>query len=172
MPDNLGATQLEKYILYADDDKEDQDMFAETLKEIAADVSVLFVSDGDSVRDFLYELQPGSILPCLILLDMNMPKLNGVDTLKRLKSSSVFNKVPVILFSTSVDPINQENALSLGAIEFVRKPVKYSEFGQVVLRFVDHCEMVPPRTEELKTTMKSIIEYWTMCYSPNTFQHH
>ncbi|MBL7696716.1 MAG: response regulator [Chitinophagaceae bacterium] len=127
---------------------EDQDVFADMLNEIAPDVSLVTVNDGEETFDFLENLHPGSSFPCLILLDVNMPKLNGIETLEKIKKISRYRSVPVILFSTAINNNEIKNIFSLGAIDYVKKPTKYSEFESIVLRFVNHCEVVPPKAQD------------------------
>ena len=137
--------QGEKYILYADDDREDQELFTEMLKEIDAKISLVCVSDGEDAIEFLENLEPGTTFPCLVLLDLNMPKLNGIETLKKIKNDSNYRGLPVIIFSTTKKDNDIDIILSLGAVDYVKKPMKYTEFENVVRRFIDHCEVVPQR---------------------------
>ena len=140
-----GDLQSEKYILYADDDREDQELFIEMLKEVDAKMSLVCVSDGEHAIEFLENLEPGATFPCLVLLDMNMPKLNGIETLKKIKNNSYYHVLHVILFSTAIKDNDIDIVLSLGAVDYVKKPMKYTEFENVVRRFIDHCEVVPQR---------------------------
>jgi len=77
-------------------------------------------------------------LPCLIILDMNMPGLDGRETLIRIKQSSLLQKIPVVVFTTSSRKIDQDFAKKWGA-DFITKPVKFSDLEGLVKTFVDRC---------------------------------
>lgn len=136
------AVKMDKYILYADDDCEDQELLRDILTEIDAKVQLKSVNNGEEVFIFLQSLQPGMTFPCLILLDLNMPLLNGTETLRKLKEHSIFKKLPVIIFSTYLDEKDEKSVRELGAVDFVRKPVKISEFRSAVINFIHRCEVV------------------------------
>jgi CheY-like chemotaxis protein len=89
------------YVLYADDDEDDQQFFRLSFNNLITDILLECVSDGNQVLDFLKDHTDERGLPCLIILDRNMPLLNGDDVVKELKSNSKYKDVPLVLFSTS-----------------------------------------------------------------------
>jgi len=97
--------------------------------------------------EFLNSLPPGAQFPCLILVDINMPQANGMETLKMLKGHPVYKRLPVIIFSTADSYLLIEMARQLGANDYVKKPVNFEKLRQVTMQFVDHCEVVPPVKE-------------------------
>lgn len=112
-------------ILLADDDAEDRFIIADAFNEIGIDDAVQFVEDGEKVIEYLNT--PPTSLPSLIVLDLNMPRLNGTETLRLLKSSDAHKNIPVIIFSTSINEIEKERCLKLGAVEYMVKPSRYAD---------------------------------------------
>jgi DNA-binding response OmpR family regulator len=66
-------------------------------------------------------------MPSLIVLDLNMPILNGMETLSRLKSHSVYKNIPVIIFTTSVHEVEKARCLEIGALDFIKKPARFQQ---------------------------------------------
>lgn len=129
-----------KYILYAEDDNEDQELLRDMLKKINADVKLLTVRDGVEGLNFLRQLRSEDSYPCLIIFDINMPKLNGIETLKILKDDVALKHLPVIIFTTATDELVKQKAKMLGAEECITKPITLQSFKEVASHFVDRCE--------------------------------
>lgn len=104
-------------ILYADDDFEDREIFAEILEEIDPEINLVEASDGRETINILAQ----GILPDLIFLDINMPRLNGEETLVEIRRDKRFENTRVVIYSTSVNPKSVDAYLSLNA-EFLLKP--------------------------------------------------
>ncbi|MCH7504076.1 response regulator [PVC group bacterium] len=97
-----------------------------------------FVKDGQAALDFIYHRPPYTDpaaypRPDLILLDINMPKMDGIQVLKTLKSDPKVSMIPVIMFTTSKDANDINNSYNYGAAGYIPKPVSYEAF----VRFVD-----------------------------------
>ena len=88
-------------VLYADDDTDDIRFVEEAFEENAQNVELIAVSNGEEVLNYLSDLTLLDAAPCLIILDVNMPRLNGLDTLLRIRTMDRFIKTPVVLFTTS-----------------------------------------------------------------------
>ena len=101
-------------ILLVDDDKDDYEIFSEIVREINADTKVLYLQDSGDMDSFL--VPP---LPEIILLDFNMPKLDGMEYLKKIRSNKAFDDIPVIIYSVFFDKI--EEAYKNGANYFIAK---------------------------------------------------
>ena len=95
-------------------------------------------SNGVEALAFLNGLTPLDPLPCLIILDINMPILDGKDALSRLKEMKPFEKVPVILFSTSSQRTDKEFADRYGA-GFITKPLSAHQMEAIIEEFIKHC---------------------------------
>jgi CheY-like chemotaxis protein len=102
------------YILYVDDDKDDYDIFSEVVHEINPYANVMHLHDSEKIDDILKLNNPE-----IIFLDFNMPKVNGIECLKRIRAYKEFDKTPVILYSVYFDKI--EDAFKNGANYFILK---------------------------------------------------
>jgi len=108
-----------KAILLVDDDEDDQFFFVDTLKEFAPDIACFIASNGMEAMELL---QSAALLPSLIFLDLNMPVMNGFECLDQIKREKRFREIPVIIYSTSSDPITVKKINEMGANAFFRKP--------------------------------------------------
>lgn len=132
-----------KYFLYADDDSDDRETMIETIASLDPDLEVKGVVNGLAVLQFLNSLQPDAILPCFILLDVNMPQMDGFETLRFLKSSNHFRKIPVIMFSTSQSVSDRTLAETLGAELFITKPFSSKKILEITQEFANFCHEAP-----------------------------
>lgn len=123
-------------ILIADDDMDDCDMIREALNESRLLNEVHFVHNGEQLLSFLYgkcELDPPEKkLPGLILLDLNMPKMDGREVLKELKQHPEFHQIPVIVLTTSQAEEDIIRSYNLGANSFITKPIEFQNLVQVM----------------------------------------
>ena len=126
-------------ILLADDDPEDRMIMADTFKEMKLSEVIDFVDNGENTIRYLESVYQVSTLPTLIVLDLNMPRMNGTQTLKLLKDDSRFKHIPVIIFSTSVNTLEMEECMKIGAESYVVKPVTYKECLDTAKTFYDFC---------------------------------
>ena len=117
-------------ILIADDDEDDVQLTKECFIDTKLPVDVKEVGDGQLLIEHLQELKKsqGGNLPQLILLDLNMPRKNGLEALKELKEDSMLCRIPVVIFSTSKAARDIEKAYELGASCFVSKPSSLEEW--------------------------------------------
>lgn len=127
-----------KYILYADDDIDDQDLMGELLLQILPDVQLVVKDHGEDLLRFVNELPDGANMPALIILDLNMPGLDGIQTLTKLKEIPRYNHIPVLIFSTAVNELDKYRAFSSGAIAFVNKPSSYMELKIIIGSFITY----------------------------------
>src|SRR5829696_2802704 len=96
-----------KMILYVDDDQDDIAMFKEAIKEINAAYSIIAAFDGVHAMELLGQMLQKDELPCLIVLDINMPRMDGKQTLIEIQKSEVFSTIPTVLFSTSTSQLDK-----------------------------------------------------------------
>lgn len=83
---------------------------------------------------FLQSIADPNHLPKIIITDLNMPGENGLELLKLLKASAQFHHIPVIVFSTSLSNKETEVCLSLGALDYIPKPVQVEDYRNVVVK--------------------------------------
>jgi CheY-like chemotaxis protein len=105
-------------ILLIDDDDDDQFIFLAALEDVAP-ASLCHISNN-ALEAFQY-LHASAETPDMLFLDLNMPLMNGFEFLLVLKSDPRFSRVPVIIFSTSDNPEDQDRAKELGAVQFITK---------------------------------------------------
>jgi CheY-like chemotaxis protein len=106
-------------ILYAEDDIDDYDFFIEILDAIIPGQKCLNARNGQELLDLLESL---FVLPDIIFLDINMPNLDGKACLKAIKTDARFKEIPVIVYTTSTSPKDEQHCLQLGASRYMRKP--------------------------------------------------
>jgi CheY-like chemotaxis protein len=121
-------------ILVVDDDKEDHMILHEYFSDVGIEKNVLFVDNGLRAIEYLESAEDRS-LPRLIVLDLNMPLLNGSQTLLQLKQDVRLKNIPVIIYSTSESENEKRKCLSFGAIDYMVKPVTMEEGQKMVEKF-------------------------------------
>ena len=126
-------------ILLADDDPDDREMIRDALDSLGHEKLICFTQNGQEVLELLEKQSDVNDALCLIVLDLNMPKLNGTETLRRLKSDSRFKNTPVIIFSTSINSLEREKCMLLGAHSYITKPISYDECIQTAKTFLKFC---------------------------------
>jgi CheY-like chemotaxis protein len=119
-----------KIVLYADDDLDDKEWVNEACKKANSSLELKFVQNGKEVLKYLESSPPE--IPALIVLDLNMPELDGKQTLKALKTHPSFQKIPVAVVTTSSSMIDREVCHRLGASIFLTKPDSYIEWQEIV----------------------------------------
>lgn len=122
-------------ILMADDDADDRMMMKEALEENNFSHSLEFVVDGEELLDYLHKrgkfVGEKVIRPSLIILDLNMPKVDGREALSHIKSNMSLKRIPVIILTTSRAEEDIIRTYDLGVNSFICKPVHYSDLIQV-----------------------------------------
>lgn len=119
-------------ILMAEDNPGDVRLIREALKQHEVNFSLHVVDDGEKAIGFIERLdEPANIELDLILLDLNLPKSDGRDILRRIKQSRAAQNVPVLILSSSDSPQDRDDAVKLGATRFIRKPSTLDEFMEI-----------------------------------------
>jgi len=133
----------EKYLLYADDDIDDIEMVQDMIQQIDPSLKLITFSDGFELIEYLKALPQDAVLPCFILLDMNMPQYDGIKSLRLLKSENSLAAIPVVMFSTSSEIKDVNKALEYGAKTYITKPVRSEELEKIVVSFTEYCHDLP-----------------------------
>src|SRR5258707_2786966 len=119
-------------ILLAEDDDGHASLVQRNLKRAGLANEVVHVKDGQEVLDYIHCEGPhaGRIPsgPLLLLLDIKMPRLDGVEVLRRLKADEKTVKLPVIMLTTTDDPREVQRCYELGCSVYITKPVVYEDF--------------------------------------------
>jgi CheY-like chemotaxis protein len=117
-----------KHILIAEDDADDIDFFKEAVKDNCPSIQLTVAEDGKKLLSVLDRIST----PDVIVLDLNMPYINGKDCLKEIRKNDRYQKVPIIVYSTSSNQYDVEYCLSNGADHYVVKPGTYSAISKLV----------------------------------------
>lgn len=120
-------------LLVAEDNPHDQLLFAMAAEDCEPTTTVTFAEDGIVLLDTLHELSDARQPPTVIVLDLQMPRLGGYDTLASIGSTPHLSEVPVVVFSNSSQPSEVRRSIDGGAAQHIVKPSTYEE----LLTFVE-----------------------------------
>ncbi len=132
------AEQLKRaVILLAEDDPGDQELTRRALQYDIVRTDLRIVSDGEEALAYLYRQgkyadPEQSPRPDLVLLDLNMPRLNGREVLERLKGDSALSQIPVVVLTTSQEEIDVLRSYDLGCNSYIQKPVDVDRFMKAI----------------------------------------
>src|SRR5687767_10565327 len=120
-----------KKILCVDDDADDRLFLTEAINDMNPEVSVVSVENGIEAMNYLNDAKTeASNLPCLIVLDINMPLLDGKQTFQRLKDDPELKKIPVVVFTSSENPNDRQLFRNLGVL-MLSKPDNLAYMNRV-----------------------------------------
>jgi CheY-like chemotaxis protein len=119
----------QKFVLYADDDTDDRAWVSEAFKVVGSSLSILFLENGKQVIEYL---RVNTNHPSLIVLDLNMPEMDGRQTLQYLKNDPILKEIPVAIVTTSGNKIDRDVCRKLGATIYLTKPDTHLEWQNVV----------------------------------------
>ena len=119
-----------KPILLVEDDQVDAMTVKRALNEIKVTNRLDIVNNGEEALTFLRD--PGNDNPGIILLDLNMPKMNGIEFLKIAKKDESLKMIPVVVLTTSKEDQDKVDSFNLGVAGYMIKPVDYRKFVEVV----------------------------------------
>jgi CheY-like chemotaxis protein len=112
-------------IFYVEDDSDFAFIMQHAIQEVNTDLSVKIIDNGKDALEMLNQLSENRVKPRLIMLDLNLPGLSGLDLLKKIKETPYLKYVPVVLFSTSDNPKDVRASLEFGANAYLTKPSGY-----------------------------------------------
>ncbi|MBI1892209.1 MAG: response regulator [Burkholderiales bacterium] len=135
--------EITKPILVVEDDQVDIMTIKRALKEIHVSNPVVNRENGEQALTWLRD--PANEKPCLILLDLNMPVMNGIEFLQVVKSDDKLKRYPVVVLTTSEEQQDKVSSFNLGVAGYMAKPVDYHQFVNM---------------------MRSIDLYWTISEQP------
>lgn len=126
------------FILCVDDDADDLTMLREAFEAAGCSYGIEVASDGEAALKHLKVLREKADFPSLIILDVNMPKSNGRETLLALQADDQFSKIPVVAFSTSSSALDKM-FFSKHNVAFFTKPNYYKEMETIAATMLDYC---------------------------------
>jgi CheY-like chemotaxis protein len=133
----MNATKLPITILMADDDPDDRELTREAFAENHLANELRFVENGEELMDYLYQRgaysEPGSApFPSILLLDLNMPKMDGREALKEIKRNPKFLGIRVVILTTSKAEEDVIKSYNLSAASYITKPVTFERLVDVI----------------------------------------
>lgn len=136
---NATLTSRRAIILLVDDDPGDQELTRRALQDDLVKTELYTVGDGEEALDYMfrrgrYSDPSTSPRPDLIMLDLNMPKMNGREVLKALKQNPEVARIPVVIMTTSQQEADILRSYDLGCNSYVQKPVDMEQFVQAIRR--------------------------------------
>ena len=126
-----------KTILLVEDNLDDIELTLRALKRNNIKNKITVVYDGAEALDFLfgsgkYSDRDLTIMPAVILLDLKLPKIGGLEVLRRLRANELTKLLPVVILTSSKEEQDIVNSYSLGVNSYVRKPVDFNQFAEAV----------------------------------------
>jgi CheY-like chemotaxis protein len=128
-------------IIIAEDDEDDYLLTKEAFKEAGANNPIRWVKDGEELIQFLNKVSVDDEEReniGMILLDLNMPKKDGREALKEIRSSPLWRRIPVLILTTSNAESDILNAYDLGANSYIQKPIRFPELVEVAKSVIDY----------------------------------
>ncbi|TDE15253.1 response regulator [Dyadobacter psychrotolerans] len=131
--------KVKSTIFLVDDDAEDRIFLREAFLAITEDLRIIEFSSGEEFLDFVPQLIP-QLPPSLVVMDMNMPRMNGLETLISLKSIPTCGQLPVVIFSTASNQVHIQKTYAHGASVCLKKPCSFEEYlkiaGDLIVDFL------------------------------------
>src|SRR6478672_13611033 len=126
-------------ILCVDDDADDLLFLSQAINDVSPETEIVQALNGIEALNYLNEIKrDNSPLPCLIVLDLNMPLLNGMDTFDRIKADPELLEVPVVVFTSSRNPRDKAHFLKFN-VQLFTKPDNIIQFSHIVSNLLSHC---------------------------------
>ena len=130
---STGKNPLKCFLI--DDDVDDQEIFSMAIQELSSSIDCYFADDGVKALETL--VTDELFLPHCIFIDINMPRMNGVECLEKIKDIVRLRQVPVCMYSTSADPALVAKVKELGAADFIVKPADITVLSGLLSRFFE-----------------------------------
>ena len=133
--EHMGFDEIE--VLLIEDNETDAELTIRALKKKNLANNLVWVKDGEEALEFIfatgrYSKREVQDLPKLILLDLRMPKVDGMEVIRKIKSDSRTNKIPVVVLTSSKEDKDIVESYDLGVNSYVSKPVEFDEFTEAV----------------------------------------
>lgn len=124
---------MDNEILLVEDNPDDVELTRIAFAEAQLESRLTVVRDGAEALDYLfargdYADRAGSKLPAIVLLDLNLPKVDGREVLQAIRANEATRSLPVVVLTTSTEPFDVEASYELGANSYIRKPVDFEQF--------------------------------------------
>lgn len=148
----MSSTPNSQYVvLYADDDEDDLELVSEAFSQYGPEIKLVTAMDGQEAISYLKNLPPEYPTPCLIILDINMPRLDGREAFRKLREMDRYKKTPVVFFTTSNFEGDKAYALKNNA-GIITKPLDMKQMTQIAETFIRYC------TEDVREILQKIAQ--------------
>ncbi|MDX9723552.1 MAG: response regulator [Myxococcota bacterium] len=129
----MSSIDVSRAMLLVEDNPHDEVLALRALNKVGLGDRVVVVRDGEEALEWLFSrTAAGEDLPAVVVLDLKLPKLDGLEVLERLRAHSPTQRLPVVVFSSSNEARDREASWRHSANSYVRKPVEYKLFAEVV----------------------------------------
>ena len=122
---------MEKPILLVEDNPMDVDLTVRAFKRNHVTNPIQVARDGEEALGWIARWEGGEPVPAVILLDLKLPKVDGLEVLRQLKAHPAYHALPVVVLTTSVEDRDVQAAYGLGVNSYIVKPVSFDHFNQV-----------------------------------------
>jgi CheY-like chemotaxis protein len=141
------SSNIDRPILLIEDNHMDVDLTIRAFKRRKIANPVLVARDGEEALSLIRRWEDSHALPLLVLLDLKLPKVDGLEVLRHMKTHPQFRIVPVVILSTSTEDSDIQVAYQEGANSYIVKPVDFDRFIQIVDQIQTYwCTLnIPPR---------------------------
>ena len=124
----------DKIILLVEDNEDDEELAVLAFERSRIANAMVVVRDGQEALDYFFSTEANGgrdakVLPQLVLLDLKLPKVSGLDVLKRLRADPTTRRLPVVILTSSKEEEDMLNSYDFGANSYVRKPVDFNRFA-------------------------------------------
>ncbi len=137
-PNPLRPAKTPKFIVLGEDDADDEEILKEVFTTVDDSFELEFINNGRKLIASLEQLDDLK-LPCIIILDYNMPELNGAEILDELRKKKRYDHIPKIIWSTSGSDTYKQKCLHLGASEYLTKPSSFQGLTEVARYMLSFC---------------------------------
>lgn len=121
-------------ILLVEDNRDDEELTIASLRDAKVQNEIHVVRDGEEALNYIFQRgdYSNAVLPQLVLLDLKLPKVNGLEVLKEIRSDPRTKELPVVIFTSSKEDRDLIEGYHLGANSYVQKPVDFEQFAHAV----------------------------------------
>lgn len=135
----MQATGKPKIILHIDDDEDDRMFVKEAIHDFDSSIRVIDIEDGELGLNYLNDAKQNGDMPCLVILDLNMPKMDGKLVLKEIKKDEDLSSIPIVIFTTSSSEVDKTFAKK-ERVEMITKPPTTNRLTEAIARLITYCD--------------------------------
>jgi two-component system response regulator len=126
---------MNRMLLLVEDNPTDEKLTIRAFKKSGVPIEIVVVRDGAEALDYLfatgkYQARDPSVLPSVVMLDLKLPRIDGLEVLRRIRANEGTRSLPVVILTSSKENEDLVRGYALGANAYVRKPVDYAEFAE------------------------------------------